>query len=506
MKICLRPQQTTNLATFGAFVALLLFLSSRTPMTFDDAFNANVALSLANGDSYATRYGDSITPFNPYISTGSFFISPYSIILRFFGPNHFGLQAYSLGVSLIFFSISVWFARIGRMLPFLLIAFSVVFLVHGKTDLIDPTIVTNLSSPLFGLWFQFLGNMAGSWALVAATLACAHGCSASNRRLGVIFGLSAFAVNAKMVHALPLMVATFMLLLTSALRSWRQVLCAIAGGGVGLRSDSWMAWFFLDAEQFLQYQNNAKAFFVKYQGLYSELLLSPRWDLFLTVIKTIPARFGPAVEYVGLPLLVAAGLATAISIGGSVNSEPTCSVRSIRRAQLAIVAAACAVLLWWCGMPQAPSRFLTVVPPLLVSAVAVGLGGLLETRPSIHPQVTRAIFLVILCFVGWTAVSYCRVSSRRSYALRLEQQNVASMVKELGGTDRRKRLCGEGWWYPHEISFLTGSPDTIPCSRGGRAWRSFQNISTPAPCIAHLLSQIANWYTPANFMISLIAG
>ena len=247
------------------------------------------------------------------------------------------------------------------------------FLNHGKTDLVAGTAIANLPPPPYGFWTQFLGNMAGTWAVIGTTLVCCSDSPVSLRRLIVIFCLTVFAVNAKMIHALPLIVVLAILFIGGTRHSRREVLVAFLAAYFGIRTEAFVAWITLDADQFREYKNAAGAFFASNQGLYRELLLSPSWELCQTVIRTIPSRVGLAVEYIGLPLIAVSASMLTVSVGSFMHSQVANTSKTLVRAELATATAACVVVLWWCGMPEAPSRFLSVVAPLLVTAVSIAL-------------------------------------------------------------------------------------------------------------------------------------
>jgi hypothetical protein len=463
---------TTSMKRYVPLIPLFLFgfflfyISRFIPLTFDDAFNANVSLSFATGRGYATHAGEIPIPFNPRISTGMLFIGPYSAIIWAFGASIGGLQAYSLLVSFFFFTIAWWQARkIDSGFALILIIFSFLFLKLGKTDLVTGTAIPNLPPPPYGFWIQFLGNMAGIWAVIGTILLCSADSPTSLRRLLATFCLTVFAVNAKIIHALPLIVALGILLLGRTRQTRWGVFVAILATLLGVRSEPLIAWINLDSEQFHQYEDGARAFFDAYQGLYRELLLSPRWELCKTILGTIPMRIGLAAEYIGLPLLIVYGFVVTVSVVGFLHSKDTATTKILVRAELAMAAAALAVVLWWCGMPQAPSRFLSVVAPLLVTAAAAASARLLQTYLWIHRPAVFVFLLIVMPLFCWSSMQHDIPALRWAYAVRREQQQVNLIVKENRVGDTLMPLCGHDWWYPHEISFLIGKPVTISCSR-----------------------------------------
>jgi hypothetical protein len=74
-------------------------------------------------------------------------------------------------------------------------------------------------------------------------------------------------------------------------------------------------------------------------------------------------------------------------------------------------------------------------------------------------------------------------------AVRTEQGEVARLVKSESTRQKKKSLCGEGWWYPHEISFLTGSPKAISCGVDRALGVVIPKHIFPADIASQLVSQ-----------------
>jgi hypothetical protein len=450
------------------FLVLLATFAFLTPLTFDDGYNATVALSFAKGRGYGTHTGGIFQAFNPLITTGAFFIAPFSLLLMLVGINsaHSQLvlvQSYSLAVTFLFFSIALYYAqRIHRHLPLTLIFLSAVFLVHGKTDVVPQTSVASLPSPPYGLWFQFLGNMSGTWALIAGITASVSSGGSRWLRYVLVFLCAAFACNAKMVHVLPSTVAFVTLCVVAPSRFWALALCGFAGIAVGAKGDTWLAWMSLTPEAFQAYRVTAQSFVASNVSVYSQLFSSPSVEHVATILATIPSNIPGACSYVGGLLLIAA-------LGVSVVAG---SLRVIRRDVfagelmflfVACAAAALTVILWWASMPAAPTRFLTSAPPLVVMAAAVAFTAVWNSKLVAWRVGGCVSVAVIALSFAYQGLGNMVAASRTGVLVRKEQLEVATLVRAESERYKARPLCGAGWWYPHEISFLTGSPKTIAC-------------------------------------------
>jgi len=445
------------------FLHLLLFFALQTPLTFDDAFNANVALSVAQGNGYGTHVGGEFVPFNPYISTGALFIAPLSVVLHVLGTSISTVAVYSLLVAFFFFSMALVYSwRLHRYAPLMIVILSAAFLADGKTDLVGGTKTPNLPAPVYGLWFQFLGNMSGIWSAMAAIILCAGVDRARFRDLVVIFACTTFACNSKVVHALPCAVMLAVLCISLPRVMWPAFLVGLLGICAGVRADAWFAKAALDAESFDRYRASAREFFIMNQGFYVGFLRSPSWQGVTSIVENIVNNWWSAVRYVGRPLVLAAFVTMCVCLA-SYRAATRPMRRGLLRLVFALLCASVGVILWWSGLPGAPTRFLTSVAPLLTVATASALCVALCSAPRVRRGVSIVVVAACVAVASYRIVHRAPKALAFGRAVRTEQIKVAQIAKEARELDSTKLVCGMGWWYPHEISFLSGSPSTIPC-------------------------------------------
>jgi hypothetical protein len=458
------PTVATLIAA-SLFFLLLLACTYVAPLTFDDAYNSNVALSLAKGRGYGTYTGGSFVAFNPLISTGVFFIAPFALPLRLLGPSIDITQLYSLVVTFLFFSISLHQAsKLHRYLPLVVIVLSATFLVNGKTDLVANTQVAGIPAPPYGLWFQCIGNMAGTWALIAATLGCVSRTGSKRVRIAIIFFCMAFACNAKIIHALPGGIALLTLLLCSPKRYWQAVAVGYVGILIGMQADSWLAWLTLGSASFQVHRANAQGFVASNIGVYAQLLRSPSIDGLQEIVGTIPANFPAAIASAGRALCLFTALVAGVLLVGCAVNRGTRYSKELFHVSLVCGSAGAAVLVWWSGIPLAPERFLTCVPPLIVMSLAAAFLAVFQ-GVSFAWRVGVSLGMGALTAYGvYQTVEQFLAAGRIGKIVRAEQREVANLIKVESHGDKKSPLCGEGWWHPHEISFLTASPRTISCA------------------------------------------
>lgn len=459
---------TLQSATFSAaalFLALLAFFAWQTPLTFDDAFNANVALSLAKGRGYGTHTGGSFVGFNPLITSGAFFISPLALPLLFVKPSITLIQCYSLGVTYLFFGITLYFSwRIQRYIPLILIVFSAAFLMHGKTDIVEHTQAASLPAPPYGLWFQFLGNLPGTWALIAATTICASKAGSPLLRHLLVFCCAAFACNAKMVHALPMAIALGAAFTCAPKRLWSLVLVGCLGILAGVKGDSWLAWVALEPEDFQMHRAAAQSFVTRNLPAYSRFFEAPSIGGFIDIVAQIPKNLGAMSGYVGEGLLIVMIFSlcmVAILLSVARRSPPP---RELLVVLIANGAAAAAVIAWWASMPGAPTRFLTSAAPLVAATSAAACAVVLSYGGTWWRALTVTTVGAVVTYSLFQGLDAATASSHTGSVVRAEQQEVARLVRAKSTGHRKQPLCGDAWWYPHEITFLNGAPKTISCA------------------------------------------
>jgi hypothetical protein len=79
--------------------------------------------------------------------------------------------------------------------------------------------------------------------------------------------------------------------------------------------------------------------------------------------------------------------------------------------------------------------------------------------------------------------------SKIGEAIREEQRDVAHVIRSKSVREKKKPLCGEGWWYPHEILFLTGSPKTVSCGADRALGVVIPKHIFPAAIASQLISE-----------------
>lgn len=456
---------TATVLTAALFFLALLLVAFKAPLTFDEGFNANVALSLAQGLGYGTHAGGAFTPFNPRVSTGLLFIAPFSIPLILAGPSIAILQVYSLGLTSLFLGIALIYGfRIHRCFPLVLLLLSATYLFHGKSDLVPGSSVPSIPEPPFGLWHQFLGNMAGAWAAIAAVIiAAAAPVLTRSKHLVVLFLCAVFACNAKMMHTLPLAVALVTLLVCTPRLSWPAVLIGLCGVLVGMKLDPTVAALTMSASELKEYRAAALEFFLEYQGTYVEFFSAPSMAYLDYILKNIGAQWRGAVEYVESGLFVLLFVSAFVGVVAQLRTKATASTGVVIRLVGALVLSSLAVIVWWAGIPEAPIRFLTPIAPLVVGATAAAVVAACSLARGWGRGVVCCLagYLVVATMVG--RIEPVRSAMSIGMTVREEQVVVAGVSKQISSESPPKPLCGAEWWYPHEISFLADSPTTTWC-------------------------------------------
>jgi hypothetical protein len=266
-----------------------------------------------------------------------------------------------------------------------------------------------------------------------------------------------------MVHALPAATALAVVFVCSPKTRWLAVLAGYIGIYVGVKADTWLAWITLGAEGFQAHKVTAKGFVSSNLGVYSQFLASPSIASLLDILATIPKNLAAAKSYVGGELLSATAL-TLIGLGSlAAAARRALCQREMLHVLLAFAAASTAVVIWWSGMPSAPTRFLTSVAPLSVVSLAAAIVALLSSCRTLWRTVVMLGVGIFLIYSTSQLEHRGGFDSRVGQAVREEQREVAQVLRITSAREKKKPLCGEGWWYPHEISFLTASPKTISC-------------------------------------------
>jgi hypothetical protein len=458
------PPSFTILSAIS-FLIFLLFFVSYAPLTFDEAFNATLALSLSHGMGYGSHLGGTYSGFNPYISTGFLFIAPFSLVLALVGPSIMSAHLYSLGVTFLFFVTALAYARkLHPWLPLAVIFLSVSFLDHGKTDLFDGPSVRSLPEPLYGLWFQFLGNMSGSWAAIACVLGCVSSSQATWRRLLSVFLWAVFSCNSKMVDFLPLASSLACIFLLAPKVTWSSTLSGGLGAFVGLKLNTWLAQAVLDTEAFSTHKQIAADFFRSNQRPYHDLMCEPSWSAVLALARNARTYWAPASHYISDTLMVVTGVLFAVSACLLFRYRRQGSNEMMLRLLIAFGVSSLVTIFWWAAIPGAPIRHLTAATPFVVVTLAVAVVGVLANSPirlrAASSGILTMLFVVVLYQKLHAAYPYFSASIKA----RREQTEVSALVQQQPARKHNSTLCGDGWWYPHEISFLSNSPEMISCA------------------------------------------
>ncbi|RLE25976.1 MAG: hypothetical protein DRJ65_06555 [Acidobacteria bacterium] len=442
----------------GCFLVLLLWLTTSMPLSYDDAFNANVAKNLAEGEGFATNYGGPKL-LNPRISTGALFLAPLAVPLRLFGQTTQMPMAYSIAANGILLILILWLARkADERLPLAIICSLVMLCSQGKNDIVIPG--NTLPSPPWGYFYQFLGNMPGILALVGLGLILTLE-ELGIKRIIMGCGLALFAVNCKAMHLI-----VFAAMVTSMIgfcavdyhrkdvskgrmRFLISISWILACGFIGAVLQRALAWFWMSETAFVQHVQLANRFFSLTNVT---LRLSDIFTVagFSETIERILKRAPLAEEYLGgwttlLPvtLLLILTTVTALRRGGSRNS----------RAGLIFLIPALIHTAWWLTAPGSTHiRHFTPVPVLLATAVAFSV-----IQLSTFSHRTRYFGILLGLFAIFSSVynnlgSLSALPSLRAH--RRDQITVSRELNALRATSPGIILYGAGWWFPRDQEFL----------------------------------------------------
>jgi len=457
------PLVSTGLAALILFLGLFA-LASNAPLTFDEGFNANVALSLAEGLGYATHVGGDVFPFNPLISTGSLYIAPFSLALILAGPGITTVHLYSLAVTFFFFVVALLYSsRFHRYLPLMLLLMSAAFLFHGKSDLVPGSPITSIPEPPYGLWYQFLGNMAGAWAAIAAILAATAPGLRQSKHLPVLFLCAVFACNAKMIHALPLTVGLTTIFALAPRLQWRSLVTGLGGVFVGIKLDRLLAASTLNSADLQRHAEAARAFFRENLGFYVDFLNAPSAMVFRSIVENIGMNLREGVRYSGESLLMGMILLVGFSALILLRIKDLPNRGAFGRLLAALSVSSITVLLWWAGIPDAPVRFLTPVAPFAVGAAAVAFVVVCRGTTGWRRAAIGCATVYLLALTVVEHLPSLRAATELGEGVGREQRIAADISAQVAAKLPNRFLCGDGWWYPHEIVFLSGSPKTTRC-------------------------------------------
>ncbi|HBY06441.1 MAG TPA: hypothetical protein DEH22_01110 [Chloroflexi bacterium] len=115
------PGQVVNFLFWGAIVGVIAFYSSAIPLGFDESYNLNLAVTIAEYNRYATHFADGFRHFDPAISTGPALMILLGLWFKFIEPSFASVRIF-MGVlfllSLIFLyeGVRVWLGhRVARI-------------------------------------------------------------------------------------------------------------------------------------------------------------------------------------------------------------------------------------------------------------------------------------------------------------------------------------------------------------------------------------------------------
>jgi hypothetical protein len=452
-------------AVFAPFAALILFAAARMPMSYDDAFNAMVPLNLARGNGYASSFVG-IEPFDPAISSGAAFLAPAALPIAAFGADMRWPMLYTAALCLTLYLFLLRSLHQHAPPAALATAFLVPFtLWQGKNDTVVPGNI--LPPPPFGFWYQLLGNLPGVLALALAMSLLLQRGPVTVRRSIAIAMLIAFAVNAKLMHVVPLaaMVVAWVVFpadhpdtaagATPRLRRLAIALGLLAAGWCGLRFNRILAWLLLDGGAFDTFVGNETAFIDKRSGiatLLSNPLASPR--AFVKLIVWNALRSVPFLGVLQAPMMAAGLVATAVIAWRSARQS------SVARLALVFLAGAAAHFTWWVCVPSPPTRHLTVVAALACFAMGCGFGlpwgGLgSSTAGTVHrSRIAWGAALGLLCAAGASGPFGALGAWGELREYRSQQQGAAAALDRLAGKYPDAAFCGSGWWVPRELTYL----------------------------------------------------
>jgi hypothetical protein len=347
----------------------------------------------------------------------------------------------------------------------MLATLSVVFLYHGKTDLVGNVVTPNLAEPVYGFWYQFLGNMSGTWALIAAVAVMVSQARQSFLRLTLIAFLSTFAVNSKLVHALPLFAAAVTFFLFAPKSNFLRLSASIVGVFIGAKLNRWIAFMELDRLSFEQMNAASAVFMSGNLPEYTHFFDSPSATLLLRMIKRIPENGENAISFVGLPLVLLYVATVLVVLFSFVLSCHEKINRAAFKAFLAFSTSSIAVIIWWSTMSSAPTRFLSSAPPLIVAAIVTGLCSISFRRNFGGTALKISLAIIALIVFLQLRLNFYSLSAsiKRGREARAEQIAVRRVVLDADSHERKLPLCGLDWWQPHETAFLISSARTVSC-------------------------------------------
>ncbi len=464
--------RTVFAAAFAPFSAFVVFAAARMPMSYDDAFNATLPLNLLRGKGYASHFGG-LEPFDPAISSGAAFLAPAALPMRLFGTGTQWPMLYTAALCLALYLCLL--RRLHRAAPWAALATAILVpfrLWQGKNDQVVAGNI--LPGPPFGYWYQLLGNLPGLLALVVAMSLLVKPGPLALRRWVAVLGLTAFAVNAKVMHLIPLvaMVVTWALMPsgdfsaasqpTSARRRRAAIgLSLLAAGWCGFWFNRALAWIFLDGAAFRDFATQETQFLIAHNP--AAALLSVPGAALPGVLTDALLRNAPrAFDLFGGRLQVAVTLAGLLATGAvALRQVRQCA---IARLGLVLIAGAAAHFTWWVCQPEPRSHHLTPVPGLACFALGCGFG---LWRPSMTDayrwrQVKWGATLALVCAVGAPRVVGALGGWGELREYRNQQINAAATLGRLAGEYPDAAFCAPGWWVPRQLTYLAPA-DTRYC-------------------------------------------